>query len=107
MALGAPFRIKLINAQMPAMDGFALVEQMQRSPELSGSIIMILGPGARPSDFARCEQLGVSACLSKPVKQSELIHALARAVKNLPADPPGPHLSVAPSPGGLVLFGSF
>lgn len=83
VALGAPFKLKIVDAQMPMMDGFTLVEQMQRHRELAASTIMILPAGARPAEFDRCEKIGVTSCLGKPIKESELILAITKTTKNL------------------------
>jgi CheY-like chemotaxis protein len=37
---------------------------------------MLLAPGQRPGDVARCERLGLASYLIKPIKQSELLNAL-------------------------------
>ena len=83
VALKTPFGLKVVDAQMPVMDGFVLAEQMQTEPRLAGSIVMMLSAGARPADFERCEKLGVSACLSEPLKESEVLQAFTKTVKNL------------------------
>src|SRR5712692_3188433 len=70
-----PFRLALIDAQMPAMDGFTLARRIQQDRSLSGTaIIMLTSAGWR--DGARCRQAGVSACLTKPVKQSDLFDTI-------------------------------
>ncbi|MBI2949777.1 MAG: response regulator [Verrucomicrobia bacterium] len=97
----APFHLKVIDAQMPGMDGFALIAQMRRSPELSNHIIMVLPAGARPAEFDQCEKSGVCACLSKPIKESELLHAIASAFQSTrtngsAARPSPPQASAAP-----------
>jgi len=34
--VGLPFPLVLVDANMPEMDGFGLVEQMRRNPKLAG-----------------------------------------------------------------------
>jgi len=77
---GQPFALVLTDANMPDVDGFALAEQIKQDPELSSTVIMMLTSGDRPSDVARCQQLGVAAYLLKPVKQSELFDAIVLAL---------------------------
>ena len=48
--------------------------------ELGGTVIMMLSSGNQPGDVAKCESLGISAYLTKPVKQSELIDAIMLAM---------------------------
>jgi signal transduction histidine kinase/CheY-like chemotaxis protein len=77
---GAPYRLILTDMHMPKMDGFALVEQIRRKPELSTATIMMLTSAGHQGDAARCKELGVSAYLLKPIRQSELREAIARVL---------------------------
>jgi signal transduction histidine kinase/DNA-binding response OmpR family regulator len=77
---GAPYRLILTDMHMPKMDGFALVEQIRRRPELSTATIMMLTSAGHQGDAARCKELGVSAYLLKPIRQSELREAIARVL---------------------------
>src|SRR5712692_9356752 len=61
-------------------DGFALVEQIRRRPELSTATIMMLTSAGHRGDAERCQKLGVSAYLLKPIRQSELREAIARVL---------------------------
>ena len=49
----------LTDMHMPGMDGFALVEQIRRMPELSAATIMMLTSAGHRGDAARCQELGV------------------------------------------------
>jgi CheY-like chemotaxis protein len=75
-----PFRLMLLDAQMPVVDGFDVAAEVARHPELSGIIIMMLTSGGRYGDTARCKELGISTYLSKPIKQSDLFDAICRAL---------------------------
>jgi signal transduction histidine kinase/CheY-like chemotaxis protein len=75
---GEPFELILTDMHMPHMDGFALVEQIRQRPELSTATIMMLTSAGHRGDAARCEELGVSAYLLKPIRQSELREAVVR-----------------------------
>jgi PAS domain S-box-containing protein len=74
--IGKPFPLVLLDAQMPEMDGFSVVEQLRQDPTLAGSAIMMLTSAGQRGDAARCRELGVSAYLVKPVRQSELLEAI-------------------------------
>ncbi|MGA2810181.1 MAG: response regulator [Candidatus Acidiferrum sp.] len=76
-----PFAIILTDLNMPDMDGFSLVEQLQRSPKLSGQakVILLTSAGGR-GEIARCRELGVAGYLSKPVSQSELFEVIVRVL---------------------------
>jgi PAS domain S-box-containing protein len=75
-AAGEPYPLILLDAMMPGLDGFALVEQIMQYPELAGATIMMLSSSGHSGDAARCRKLGVAAYLTKPVKQSELLDAI-------------------------------
>jgi two-component system sensor histidine kinase/response regulator len=71
-----PYPLVLLDASMPVMDGFELAAKIQQHPRLAGASIMMLSSGARPGDRARCFELGISAYLAKPVKQSDLMDTI-------------------------------
>ena len=75
-----PYALVLTDMHMPEMDGFALIERIRQSPQLSAAIIMMLTSAAHRGDAARCEELKVSAYLLKPIRQSELREAIARVL---------------------------
>jgi CheY-like chemotaxis protein len=77
---GNPFGLVLTDMHMPKMDGFELVEQIRARPQLSTATIMMLTSAGHRGDAERCQKLGVSAYLLKPIRQSELREAVARAL---------------------------
>ena len=72
---GHPFRLALIDYQMPEMDGFELASIMQRPEFRMTTILMLSSVGGRDG-AARSRELGVAAYLTKPVRQSVLLDAL-------------------------------
>jgi CheY-like chemotaxis protein len=62
------------------MDGFAMIEEIRRKPELATATIMMLTSAGHRGDAARCQELGVAAYLLKPIRQSELREAVARVL---------------------------
>jgi len=73
---GEPFALVLTDGMMPEMDGFDLAEQIRQRPELAGATIMMLSSAGHSSDRTRCRELGVSAHLTKPIKQSDLLDTI-------------------------------
>ena len=65
---------------MPDMDGFSLVEKIRQRKELSAVAIMMFSSAGKRGDGARCQDLGVSAYLLKPIRQSELRGAILRVL---------------------------
>jgi CheY-like chemotaxis protein len=83
---GEPFQLVLTDGSMPDVDGFMLSRQILGDPRLESTVVMMLSSLDRQEDTARCEELGVSAYLLKPVKQSDLFDAIVLALGAHPAD---------------------
>jgi two-component system sensor histidine kinase/response regulator len=77
---GVPFSLMLVDCHMPDMDGFMLVEQLQKLPEQSSLITVMLTSGGQRGDGQRCKELGIAAYLIKPVLQSDLLETLLRVL---------------------------
>jgi CheY-like chemotaxis protein len=75
-AAGTPFGLMVSDCHMPVTDGFMLMEQVRKFPELDGLITVMLTSGGHRGDAARCKELGIAAFLIKPVLQSDLLEAL-------------------------------
>jgi two-component system, sensor histidine kinase and response regulator len=87
---GNPFSLVLLDARLPDMDGFTLVDRIRQNPRFAEATLMLLTSGGQRGDGARCRQLGVAAYLTKPVRPSELLDAIldALAMKSLQSEPP-------------------
>ena len=77
---GHPFPIVVLDAHMPEVDGFQVLQRIRSNPGLAGSVIMLLSASHRMVEAARCRELGVRHCLTKPVGQSELLDAILSAL---------------------------
>ncbi len=77
---GEPYNLILTDMHMPKMNGFDLIEQIRKRPELSTATILMLTSAGHRGDAVRCQELGVAAYLLKPIRQSELREAIARAL---------------------------
>jgi len=85
---------------MPEMDGFALVEEIQKSPDLARAlVIMMLRCGNQWLDAARCRKLGIAAHLTKPIRREELRQAILTAFHPGLRAPAGTKSEVMISPG--------
>lgn len=91
------YPLVLLDAHMPGMDGFGLAEELNRHPDLNGATVMMLSSGGKHGDARRCRELGISAYLTKPVRQSDLFDAICEALAHLRAPDQAP---VRPSPEG-------
>ena len=90
-----PFSIVLSDLHMPDTDGFMLAKAIREQPELAQTLMLMLTSGDRQGDLALCRELGISAYLFKPIKQSELFNAL---VTTLGVNGVEDHATPAPAP---------
>jgi two-component system sensor histidine kinase/response regulator len=70
------------------VDGFTLIERIKEEPSLASVTIMMLTSAGERGDAARCRALGVTAYLTKPIRQSELLDAILTSL-----GAPSPELS--------------
>jgi PAS domain S-box-containing protein len=82
----------LLDAQMPQLDGFATAAKIKQDPDLPTATIMMLTSGGQRGDADRCRQLGISAYLTKPIRQWELREAILRVLGLKPQRGESPRL---------------
>jgi PAS domain S-box-containing protein len=75
-----PYQLVLTDTHMPGMNGFALVEQIRRSPQTSPLTVMMLTSNGHWGDVDRCRELGIQSYLHKPVRKQELLSAILTAL---------------------------
>jgi CheY-like chemotaxis protein/HPt (histidine-containing phosphotransfer) domain-containing protein len=89
-AAGQPFRVALLDGQMPEMDGPALAHAIRAEPALAGTQLILMATlcGSAASQAAA----SVCNCLVKPLKTARLREALRAALSNNPdaKQPPQP-----------------
>jgi two-component system sensor histidine kinase/response regulator len=71
-----PFRLVLLDAHMPDMDGFMLAEQINDNPRIAGPTLMMLSSAGGLAQAEHCRRAGISSYLTKPIKQSELLDGI-------------------------------
>jgi two-component system sensor histidine kinase/response regulator len=76
----AAYSVILTDLLMPGMDGFGFIEEVRRRSEFASTTILILTSAGHRGDGLRCQELSVAAYLLKPVRRSELLAAICRAV---------------------------
>lgn len=78
--INEPFTMVLLDHKMPEIDGFELAERINQDPSLSGITMIMLTSTGQRGDASRCMNLGISAYLLKPIKQSELFEIISSEV---------------------------
>lgn len=73
---GEPFVLVLLDAHMPDLDGFGVAEAIAARQDLAGATIMMLTSSGHYGDAARCRALAISAYLTKPIKQADLLDSI-------------------------------
>ncbi len=82
--VGKSFKLIVVDAHMPEMDGFSLAEQIIAMREFRNTPIIMLTSAGSPGDARRCRELGFAAYLRKPVSQSELFDVVSAALHQTP-----------------------
>ncbi|MBU0729964.1 MAG: response regulator [Proteobacteria bacterium] len=77
-----PYRLLILDFQMPDMDGFAVTQLIKNEPCLAGLTLVILTSMGVKGDGARCRELGVDAYLPKPFGQSELFDMIMKSLSD-------------------------
>jgi len=77
---GKPYRLLLLDLQMPELDGFDVAKKIKENPLGDDLKIILLTSLGRKGDAARCKEVGISGYLTKPIKQSELLDAIMMAM---------------------------
>ena len=82
-ASGRPFRLVLLDEQMPGMDGLEVIRRVRAQPTLKDATIMMLTSVNQSSLAASCRELGVPTYLVKPIKPSDLLMSIRKVVGRL------------------------
>ena len=77
---GAPYRVALLDMQMPEMNGETLGRSIKGDPQLRDTVLVMMTSLGRRGDAKRLEQLGFAAYLTKPVRREHLRDCLALAL---------------------------
>jgi len=72
----APFRLVLLDDTLLGVDSYELAAQIRKSPRLGVQSVIVLGSALRREEKGERLDSEVLSCLTKPVKQSELLDAV-------------------------------
>jgi signal transduction histidine kinase/CheY-like chemotaxis protein len=75
-----PYRLLLLDEQMPGMDGMEVLDRIRRNPVLRTVVIMMLTSRDQVESVALCRKMGVETYLIKPISSSDLLGSIRLAV---------------------------
>jgi PAS domain S-box-containing protein len=76
----SPFRLVILDQQMPVMDGFDVAREIQKDQDLAGMPLLMLTSEDRRGESSQARTLDISDYLVKPVKRLDLKEAVLRAM---------------------------
>jgi signal transduction histidine kinase/CheY-like chemotaxis protein len=92
---GHPYRLVLLDEQMPGIDGLEVLNRIRQNPMLQSAVIMMLTSCDQVESAALCRKMGVETYLIKPISFSDLLGSIRLAIGvRMPAS------TVTPAAGG-------
>ncbi|MCX6646873.1 MAG: response regulator [bacterium] len=79
---GKPFKVAILDMQMPNIDGETLGSLIKNDPTLRETNLIMLTSLIRRGDTPRLEKAGFAAYMTKPVKQSSLYNCLVTVISD-------------------------
>ncbi len=87
-ASGTPYRLILMDIQMPELDGYDVAKIIKDAPSGKDVRIILLSSIGQRGDADRCREIGISGYLPKPIKQSDLFDAIMLTMGLRPEEMP-------------------
>jgi two-component system sensor histidine kinase/response regulator len=77
---GTPYRLVLLDEQMPGINGLAVLERIRGNSLLQSPVVMMLTSYDQVRTAALCRQMGVETYLIKPIGSSDLLASIRLAL---------------------------
>jgi two-component system sensor histidine kinase/response regulator len=77
-----PFQLAILDMHMPQTNGLQLAEKIHQHPDLNKTRMMILTSTNNTATQQERQRIGISRCISKPVRQNELLEAICDVMTN-------------------------
>ena len=75
-----PFDLVILDMDMPEMDGMAAARQIKQMPGIADTAMIMLTSVGMRGDALEATKCGISAYLTKPVRQSDLLACLVNVI---------------------------
>jgi two-component system sensor histidine kinase/response regulator len=89
-AAGSPFRVALLDFQLPDMETLALALVIKSDPTIKATRLVLVAPLGKGMSSEELKWAGISTCLIKPVKQSRLFDCLINHADLVVTESPSP-----------------
>jgi CheY-like chemotaxis protein len=99
-----PFRLALIDLEMPGMDGETLGRALRADPRLADTRMVLLTSLGRHGDTRRFQELGFAAHATKPLRHEELRAMLSLVLKERHEATPAPMVTRHTAPETVNRF---
>jgi PAS domain S-box-containing protein len=76
-----PYKMAIIDQQMPQKDGEELGREIKADSNLAGTLMIMLTSMGQHGDLNRLKEVGFAACLTKPMKQKQLNDCLSMVME--------------------------
>src|SRR5262249_19778675 len=83
-AAGRPIALVVLDSRLRGDEALALAAHVRQAPELAGTGVVLLLTDDQPRELTHYQELGIAACVVKPVVEEELLDAVCRA-RSLPS----------------------
>jgi signal transduction histidine kinase/CheY-like chemotaxis protein/HPt (histidine-containing phosphotransfer) domain-containing protein len=83
-AAGRPFALVLLDSRLSGTDALAVAADIRQTPDLAATGILLLAVEDQAQELRRHHELGITACVMKPIQEEELLDAICRA-RSLPS----------------------
>jgi PAS domain S-box-containing protein len=78
-AAGRPYAVVVLDSRLSGIDALTVTAQVRQTPALAATGILLLTVEDQARDLGRYHELGIAACVTKPVVEEELLDAICRA----------------------------
>jgi PAS domain S-box-containing protein len=80
-AASTRFELVLLDSRLPGGDAVAVADHVRQTPELAACAIILLSLEDQASELMPYAELGIAACVMKPVHEEELLDAICRVLQ--------------------------